>query len=84
MGIICCDRGEKCLELVKRDRFDVIILDHMMPGMDGIETLKCLKTMEGNLCKGTPVIALTANAIVGVREMYLQEGFDDYMSKPIE
>ena len=84
IGITCCDRGEKCLELVKKNVFDVILLDHMMPGMDGIETLKRLKTMEGNLCKENPVIALTANAIVGVREMYLQEGFDDYLSKPIE
>ena len=84
MEIICCDRGEKCLELVKKDVFDVILLDHMMPGMDGIETMKQLKIMEDNLCKDAPVIALTANAIVGVREMYLQEGFDDYLSKPIE
>lgn len=84
MGITCCDRGEKCLELVKKNVFDVILLDHMMPGMDGIETMKKLKTMEDNLCKAAPVIALTANAIVGVHEMYLQEGFDDYLSKPIE
>lgn len=84
MEIICCDRGEKCLELVKKDVFDVILLDHMMPGMDGIETMQQLKIMEDNLCKDAPVIALTANAIVGVREMYLQEGFDDYLSKPIE
>lgn len=84
MKITCCDRGEKCLELVKKEVFDVILLDHMMPGMDGIETMKRLKKLEGNLCKDTPVIALTANAIVGVREMYLQEGFNDYLSKPIE
>ena len=84
MEIVCCDRGDKCLELVKKNVFDVILLDHMMPGLDGIETMKRMKTLEGNLCKDTPVIALTANAIVGVREMYLQEGFDDYLSKPIE
>ena len=84
MEIVCCDRGEKCLELVKKQVFDVILLDHMMPGMDGIETMKRLKSMEDNLSKAAPVVALTANAIVGVREMYLSEGFDDYLSKPIE
>ena len=51
--------------------------------MDGIETLRRMKQMEENLCKNTPVIALTANAIVGVKEMYLAEGFDAYLSKPI-
>jgi len=84
INITCCNRGQKCLELVKKEAFDVILLDHMMPEMDGIETLKCMKNMEENCCKDTPVIVLTANAIVGVREMYLAEGFDDYLSKPIE
>ena len=84
INITCCDSGEKCLEITKKEAFDVILLDHMMPGMDGIETMKCLKSMEDNCCKNIPVIVLTANAIVGVREMYLAEGFDDYLSKPIE
>jgi len=56
----------------------------MMPEMDGIETLKLLKEMEDNRCQDVPVIALTANAIVGVREMYMDKGFDDYLSKPVE
>lgn len=82
--ITCCDRGRKCLDIAKKEAFDVILLDHMMPEMDGIETLKRLKAMEESCCKEVPVIVLTANAIVGVREMYLSEGFDDYLSKPIE
>ena len=82
--VVTCMSGEETLKLMKQEHFDVILLDHMMPEMDGIETLKAAKVMEGNLCKDTPVIALTANAMVGVREMYLQEGFDDYLSKPIE
>ncbi len=82
--ITCCDRGQKCLDITRKEAFDVILLDHMMPGMDGIETMKRLKAMEDNCCKEVPVIVLTANAIVGVREMYLSEGFDDYLSKPIE
>jgi len=83
LKVSSCTGGEECLRLVQRERFDVILLDHMMPEMDGIETLRRMKQMEENLCKNTPVIALTANAIVGVKEMYLAEGFDAYLSKPI-
>lgn len=79
-----CMSGAEALKLMKERHFDVILLDHMMPEMDGIETLRASKEMEENLCSNTPVIALTANAMVGVREMYLKEGFDDYLSKPIE
>ncbi len=82
--VTTCKSGKTCLELVRREHYDVILLDHMMPEMDGIETLERLKAMEDTLCRDTPVIALTANAIVGVREMYLEKGFDDYLSKPVE
>ena len=78
-----CMGGEEALELAKNNSYDVILLDHMMPVMDGIETLKHLKTMPVNKSKDAAVIALTANAVSGVREMYLEAGFDDYMSKPI-
>lgn len=78
-----CNGGQECLKLVAEKKYDVIFLDHMMPELDGIETLKRMKQMETYPCKETPVIALTANAIVGVREMYISEGFDDYLSKPI-
>lgn len=82
--VITCSSGEQCLKLVKEEAFDVILLDHMMPGMDGIETLHNLKSMDDNRSKNAPVIALTANAILGAREEYLREGFDDYLSKPID
>ena len=55
----------------------------MMPGLDGIETLHAMKTLEGNMNNGVPVIALTANAVTGAKEMYLSEGFDAFLSKPI-
>jgi len=84
INVTCCDSGAKCLEFVKKEKFDLILLDHMMPGMDGIETMKQMKAMEDNMCKGMPVIALTANAILGVRDMYISEGFDDYLSKPVD
>lgn len=75
------DSGKKCLELLNDNRYDIIFLDHMMPEMDGIETLHHIK--DEKLAIGTPIIMLTANAIVGDREMYLEEGFDDFISKPV-
>ena len=59
-------------------------MDHMMPELDGIQTLKRLQTMSGNLSKDAAVIALTANALSGSREMYIENGFADYLPKPIE
>lgn len=76
--------GQECLQCVAKERYDVILLDHMMPGMDGIETLAAMRTMPDNRSAEAAVIALTANALAGVREMYLEKGFDDYLSKPIE
>ena len=77
--------GKSCLEQVRQQHFDLIFLDHMMPEMDGIETLAHMKEIpeEENLCRKTPVIILTANAITGAREEYLKMGFDEYLSKPI-
>ena len=72
--------GAKCIELLKNNRYDIVFLDHMMPEMDGIETLKKIK--EENLAADTCFIALTANAIHGARQTYLDAGFDDYLSKP--
>lgn len=75
--------GFQCLEKVCQKHYDLIFMDHMMPNMDGIETLHKMQEMEGYLCKGTPVVALTANAISGAKEMYLSEGFEGFLSKPI-
>ena len=75
--------GRECLDRVKENQYDIIFLDHMMPEMDGVETLKRLKS-GGNLPDSTTVIVLTANAITGAREMYIKEGFQDYLTKPIE
>ena len=76
--------GRECLDMVKKNHYDLILLDHMMPEMDGVQVLERLNTMSNNLCKDTPVIALTANAIVGAKEKYLNLGFKDYLSKPID
>lgn len=77
------ESGAQCLEMVSTNHYDLIFLDHMMPDMDGIETLQVMRSMQDYPCKGTPVIALTANAIAGAKEMYLAAGFDDFLSKPI-
>lgn len=84
MQIDTCASGRECLEMIAREHYDVILLDHMMPEMDGIETLEKIRESDTHQCTDTPVIALTANAIVGVREMYIEKGFQDYLSKPVE
>ena len=75
--------GRECLECVKQKRYDIIFLDHMMPEMDGIETLQNMKLLLDSPNKETPVIMLTANAIVGAKEEYMEAGFTDYLTKPI-
>lgn len=73
--------GNECLEMLRNNSYDLILLDHMMPGMDGVETLKQIKAEK--LAQNVPVIALTANAVSGAREMYIDYGFEDYLTKPI-
>ncbi len=73
--------GQECLDKVNAGKYDLILLDDMMPKMTGGETFAKLKEIEGF---NTPVVILTANAITGMREQYLSEGFDDYLAKPIE
>lgn len=74
--------GLSALGKMAETKYDIIFLDHMMPGMDGIETLA--KAKEQNILKDTPIIALTANAVGGARDRYLEAGFDDYLSKPVK
>ena len=80
--IECVDSGFRCLEKIQAgEKYDIILLDDMMPKMSGVETLKKLKQLPNF---STPVVALTANAITGMREKYLADGFNDYLAKPIE
>lgn len=76
--------GKECLTMVRNKKYDMIFLDHMMLEMDGIETLKAMRDDEYNVNTDTPVIAITANVVSGAREMYISEGFDDFISKPIK
>ena len=82
--VFMANSGFECLELVKDNIYDIILLDHMMPEMDGIETLVRLKSSDENLSINATVIALTANAIKGAKEEYISAGFDDFISKPID
>ena len=80
--IVTCESGFACLDRIKRgEMYDVILLDDMMPKMSGVETLAELKKIPGFKI---PVVALTANAISGMKEKYLSEGFDNYLAKPID
>lgn len=76
--------GEEALAKAKDIPYDIIFMDHMMPYMDGIETLKNIKMTKDSPNLNTPIIVLTANAVSGAKEMYLEQGFVDYMSKPIQ
>jgi signal transduction histidine kinase/CheY-like chemotaxis protein len=78
-----CASGAEALCMVQKHRYDVIFMDHMMPGMDGIEATEAIRALPGDYFAQAPIIALTANAISGMREMFLSKGFSDYLSKPI-
>jgi signal transduction histidine kinase/CheY-like chemotaxis protein len=75
--------GLEAVYLIRKNHYDMVFMDHMMPGMDGIEATETIRKNEGDYFKNLPVIALTANAISGMREMFLEKGFNDYLSKPI-
>ena len=76
--------GDQGIMRYRNRHYDVIFLDHMMPDKDGIETLKEMKEIADTTNAGTPIVCLTANAISGMREMYINAGFDDYITKPID
>lgn len=76
--------GIEALSLMKDNYYDIVLMDHMMPAMDGIETLNIMRADVNCLCNNTCVIALTANAIAGSHDLYIGYGFNDYLSKPID
>ncbi len=76
--------GQECLEKLKKNHYHMILMDQMMPIMDGIETTRKIREIPDKDIRNIPVIALTANAIRGAREMFLENGFQDYISKPMD
>ncbi|GHV87717.1 hypothetical protein AGMMS50267_00770 [Spirochaetia bacterium] len=79
-----CYDGHAAVDLVKKHHYDLVFMDHMMPGMDGIETTAAIRALGEPRFRDLPVVALTANAVFGMREMFLANGFNDYLAKPIE
>ena len=84
MRIDTAESGQKGLNLCEVNDYDIIFLDHRMPGMDGVEVLHELKAMKDNHNSRVPLICLTANALSGARQEYIDAGFDDYLTKPID
>ena len=84
MRIDTVESGDECIALASKKKYDIIFLDHMMPDKDGIETLAEMKSLTDCPNADTTVICLTANAVSGSREKYLNAGFDDYITKPVD
>ncbi len=84
MQIMTVDSGKAALAMLRSQDFDIVFMDHMMPEMDGVEATKHIREMEGDYYKKLPIIALTANAVNGVREMFIESGLNDFIAKPIE
>lgn len=84
LKVAMASSGPEALEKLNTPEFDCVFLDHMMPDMDGVETLHKLRQKPGLYYQSLPVIAFTANAIGGAREMFMAEGFNDFIAKPIE
>jgi signal transduction histidine kinase/DNA-binding NarL/FixJ family response regulator len=80
--IFICHSGREAVELVRSRPFDLVFMDHMMPDMDGLEATAAIRAMRGR--EEMPIVALTANAVSGMKDMFLQNGFSDFLSKPIE
>ena len=85
LNVRTCTSGKAALDILENDKsFDILFIDHMMPEMDGVELTKILRSSNDDYLKYVPIIALTANAIKGVSEMFLANGFTEYLSKPID
>jgi signal transduction histidine kinase/CheY-like chemotaxis protein len=84
MNITLCSSGRDAVALAQQNHYDIIFMDHMMPGMDGVESTAAIRALEGDWFRDIPIVALTANAVAGMREEYLSKGFSDFVSKPIE
>ena len=84
MDVVTAAGGQEAIDIFEVEEFDIIFMDHMMPEMDGVEAMKILKRRSRDMKKAPVIIALTANAVSGAREMFLEEGFDEFVAKPIE
>ena len=79
----CAGGGKECLQMTKEKKYDMILMDHMMPEPDGIQTLHAIREDAENCNHHTTIVVITANVLSGMEEMYLKEGFAGYLSKPV-
>lgn len=84
MKIITVMSGQDAINALESRDYDIVFMDHMMPEMDGVEATRLIRKMDGEYYQKVPIVALTANAVNGVKEMFIQEGFNDFIAKPIE
>lgn len=85
MTILTAESGTEAIEMVRKNPdYNIIFMDHMMPGMDGVEAAHAIREIPGEYFQNVPIVALTANAVSGAREMFLSEGFQGFVTKPIE
>ncbi|MCL2218855.1 MAG: ATP-binding protein [Chitinispirillia bacterium] len=84
MQVKTCESGAEAIKMVSEEAFDIVFMDHMMPEMDGIEATMRIRKLGGERFEKLPIIALTANAVSGVKEMFLKYGFNDFLSKPVD
>lgn len=84
MQLLTADSGSAAIEMLRSHDIDLVFMDHMMPEMDGVEAVQIIRSTEGEYYQKLPVIALTANAVNGARDIFMQSGFNDFLAKPIE
>ncbi len=84
MKIYTANSGKRAIEMVRRNQYDIVFMDHMMPGMDGIETTQKIRSTGDEYLKNVPIIALTANAVLDARDMFKKAGMNDFIAKPID
>ena len=87
LEIDCVESGEEAIAAIRNEnvKYDIIFMDHMMPGIDGLEATRIIREEIGTeYAKNTPIVALTANAVVGKKNMFLEQGFQDFLSKPMD
>jgi PAS domain S-box-containing protein len=78
------ESGAEAVAKAERQSYDLVFMDHMMPGMDGVEAVRRIRSLDNDWCRQMPIIALTANAVSGARELFLEAGMNDFIAKPID
>ena len=84
MQLFTAESGAKAIEMLRSENFDLVFMDHMMPDMDGVEATKIIRSESDDRFRRLPIIALTANAVNGAREMFINAGMNDFLAKPID